>query len=117
VGGEDFYNAAYRLLTNHPETTAIFCANDSMAIEAIRAAHDLHMRVPEDLSVVGFDDIDTARYITPALTTIQVDKANMGRMAVRVLQQRTQFPGLPPITHALPVKLIERQSVASCPIR
>ncbi len=110
--GDSFYQTAQNLLNDHSETTAIYCANDSMAIETIRAAQDLQIRVPEDLSVVGFDDIDIASYITPPLTTLRVDKSNLGRLAVRVLQQHIQFPGFPPITHTLPVKLIERKSVS-----
>jgi DNA-binding LacI/PurR family transcriptional regulator len=111
VSGEGFYETAHQLLHDHPETTAVVCANDSMAIEVIRAAQALNIRVPHDLSVIGFDDIDAASYITPALTTVQVDKVNMGRLAVRTLQQRIQFPEFPPITHSLPVKLVERGSV------
>jgi LacI family transcriptional regulator len=115
VSGESYYEAARKLLCDRRGATAVFCAIDSIAIEVIRAAQALNVRVPQDLSVVGFDDIDAAGYVTPALTTMHVDKVNMGRLAVRALLQRAQLPAFPPVTHSLPVELVERESVMDGP--
>ena len=71
------------LLTQHP--TAVFCSNDEMAIGAIRAARANGLQVPNDLSVVGFDDIPFAGAYDPPLTTIRQPRREMGRVAARVL--------------------------------
>jgi DNA-binding LacI/PurR family transcriptional regulator len=65
--------------------TAVFAANDETAIGVLAAAHDLGLRVPEDLSVVGFDDVPYARHLRPALTTVRQDFGELGRRAIAVL--------------------------------
>ena len=65
--------------------TALFCANDMIAIGALLACREQGIAVPQDLSVVGFDDIMVASYVTPALTTIRQPKAELGRIATRTL--------------------------------
>ncbi len=82
---EGGYAAAAKGLRKNPEVTGVFCVNDEMAAGAIRAAHELGVRVPQQLSVIGFDDIDMARYIDPPLTTIGVDKLELGRKAMSQL--------------------------------
>ncbi|WP_226672543.1 LacI family DNA-binding transcriptional regulator [Rossellomorea aquimaris] len=79
--------AANQLLKSHPEITAIFCASDLMAIGAIGAANELNIKVPEDLSIVGYDDILLASYISPKLTTIQQNKFQLGYEAARLLME------------------------------
>lgn len=80
---------AERLLTARRQPTAILAANDQMAIATIRAAHHLGLRVPEDLSVVGFDNIELASYMSPALTTMGLPLYRMGvaaaETAIRLL--------------------------------
>ena len=76
------YDAAEALLKLPVRPTAIF-TNDDMAIGALRAIHERGPRVPEDIAVVGFDDIEYAPHTTPPLTTIAVPKEEMGRLAVR----------------------------------
>lgn len=68
-----------KLLDTHPEITALFCASDIMAIGAIRALEDLGLRVPEDISVVGFDDIPIAKYVYKGITTVRQFPIEMGR--------------------------------------
>ena len=80
------------LLTQNPQITALFGVNDDMAIAAMRAAQTLGKHVPHDVSVIGFDDIDLAHLTVPALTTMQVDKINLGRTAVQTLINRVQAP-------------------------
>jgi LacI family transcriptional regulator len=77
--------AAAALLDLPEPPTAIFAFNDSIAFGALRAARDRGLRVPEDLSVVGFDDIEPATLVTPALTTVRQPLSEMGRAAVNVL--------------------------------
>lgn len=108
---EEVQAVVAELLQRHPEVTALFCANDSVAINALTAARALGRRLPEQLSVIGFDDIEVAAHITPALTTMRVDKISMGRLAVQALSYRVEFPEASGITTVLRPSLIERQSV------
>lgn len=103
--------AATVLLQRFPQVTALFCANDMIAIAAIAAARALGRKLPEELSVVGFDDIETAAHITPALTTMRVDKLAMGRIAVQLLLHRLEAPESAPVTAMLRPNLMERESV------
>jgi LacI family transcriptional regulator len=108
---EEAYVAVTQLLQDQPQLTAVFCVNDDIATATIRAAHGLGKRLPQDLSIIGFDDIDLAHLTHPSLTTMQVDKINMGRMALQALLNRAQSPDSPRVTMALRTRLIERQSV------
>lgn len=103
--------ATVALLQRFPHITALFCANDMAAIEALATARALGRRLPEELSVIGFDDIETAAHVTPALTTMRVDKVAMGRLAVQLLLHRLEVPSGSPVTAVLRPTLIERQSV------
>lgn len=76
---------AYRFLQEHPEVTAIFCASDLMALGVMWAAKRLDLKIPEDLSVVGFDDITLSQYTHPPLTTISQDKYQIGYEAAKLL--------------------------------
>lgn len=79
------YQAARRLLRLRPRPTAIFAASDLMALGAIAAAHDAALRVPEDVSIAGFDDIDLASVVRPSLTTVHQPNYEMGRMAAEII--------------------------------
>jgi LacI family transcriptional regulator len=105
--------AAADLLRRSPAITALFCCNDAMAIGVLQAAQTLGRRIPDDLSVIGFDDIDLAEHVTPALTTMHVDKISMGRLAVQLLINRAEFPTASVVTAVLRPTLIARQSVRS----
>ena len=65
--------------------TAVFCYNDLVAVGVLMACRDLRLRVPEQLSVVGYDDVDLARYVTPPLTTIHQPKLRLGELAMQML--------------------------------
>ncbi len=75
------------ILTAAPETTAVICVNDVLAIGALRAAKEMGLKVPEDVSVTGFDDIEIAILADPALTTVHVPHREMGRLAANMLIQ------------------------------
>jgi LacI family transcriptional regulator len=103
--------AAISYLCANPSVTALFCANDLVAITFILAAKQAGISVPERVSVVGFDDIDLAGFVSPTLTTMAVDKVGMGRLAVTLLAHRVDV-GEECVTSTLVrPQLIERESV------
>jgi len=106
-GGKE---AASRILTSNPEVTAIFCASDLMAIGAIQGIKEMGKSVPEDISVIGFDNIDLASYYSPALTTVHQHKYELGYHSAQVLIDMLENKEA---THhvMLPTELIPRDSV------
>jgi LacI family transcriptional regulator len=84
-GGQE---TAHELLTDHPGLTALFCYNDLVAVGALQACADLGRRVPDDLAIVGFDDIPLAALVTPPLTTCHVPRYELGAQAMRLLLDR-----------------------------
>jgi DNA-binding LacI/PurR family transcriptional regulator len=103
---------AGRLLDEAPQTTAIAAMSDILALAAIEAARRRGLRVPDDLSVVGFDDIPEAATASPPLTTIAQPIAEKGRVAARLIFEASQ-----PQSRVLEVALIERGSTAAPPAR
>jgi len=107
------YLALCRLLESTPAAdhpTAIFSANDQMALGAYRAIREFGLRVPDDVSIVGFDDIEEALDFSPPLTTIAQDWDLLGREVLRVAGEA--LAGGPPRSVLLPTRLVERESVA-----
>jgi DNA-binding LacI/PurR family transcriptional regulator len=84
------YPYAKQLLSRNAPFTALFGYNDNSAIGAIRAIHEAGLRVPQDISVVGFDDIQSAAYCNPALTTVRQPLEKMGEIAARTLLDRIE---------------------------
>lgn len=110
------YIAAKRIMAAQMPFTALFAFNDTSAIGAVRAFQEAGYRVPEDISVIGFDDIDSAAYYNPALTTIRQPLHEMGRLAAETLLRRitksdADFPELLMVEP----ELILRQSTAPAP--
>lgn len=103
-------DAVEALLRAHPEVTALFCANDHMAMAGMTAARRIGRRLPHELALIGFDNIDLTAHLTPALSTMHVDKASMGRLAVQLLVDRVEFPEAATITAMLRPTLVDRQS-------
>ena len=87
------YEATRKLLASHRPFTALFAFNDISAMGAIRALREAKLRVPDDVSVVGFDDIQSAAYQNPALTTVRQPLREMGRIAGETLLRRIRHPG------------------------
>ena len=81
----EFGYFAGRQLIAANDATAFFCSNDEMALGVLHAAHSLSVRVPEDISVIGFDDIPAAEHFWPPLTTVHQDFAELGRRCVQML--------------------------------
>lgn len=97
-------------LDNPP--TAIFTLGDNQAIQVIQSLRMKQIRVPEDISVVGFDDLPQASVISPALTTVQHPMYELGRIAAETLLEQIENPGLPPRHLKLETRLIIRDSCA-----
>jgi LacI family transcriptional regulator len=110
-GTEGGYEMMKRLLSQRQDVTAVFAANDAIAFGAIRAIFEAGISVPDDISVVGFDDVELASIIRPPLTTIHQPKYEMGQAAVEILLRKAAQPGGWAPEHRLfEVKLVERQS-------
>ena len=109
---EGGYAATRRLLERVPDITAIFAQNDMMAVGILGALRELGMRVPQDCSVVGCDDITLAAYTVPALTTIHIPFYETGEVAVRLLLDIIMKRTADPKKVLLPVHLVERASTA-----
>jgi LacI family transcriptional regulator len=102
------YEAAQNLLASGVKFTAIYAANDMMALGVLTALREARLHVPDDVSLVGFDDIPIVRDITPGLTTIRVPMREMGRRSMQIALGGSHKPRL----EVLPVELVERESVA-----
>jgi DNA-binding LacI/PurR family transcriptional regulator len=102
--------AARNLLEDNPRITALFACNDAAALAAARAASALGRRIPQDLSLIGFDDIELSAHVAPPLTTMHVDKFAMGRHAVELLAARIAYPDADPATVLLHPRLVVRGS-------
>lgn len=89
---QEAYQLAERYLKVNPQVTAVFCMSDLMASGFMRRCQELGVQIPEQLSVVGFDDIDLARYVTPKLTTIRQNFHQFGSEACRLLVELIQTP-------------------------
>ncbi|MFQ3648095.1 MAG: LacI family DNA-binding transcriptional regulator [Anaerolineae bacterium] len=107
------YTAGLTLLQRHPRPTAIFASNDLMAFGVMQAAREYGLRIPEDLSLVGFDDIPQAALVHPQLTTVRQPLEQMGRIAVNLLIEQIESPDNPDRAIrrvTLATRLIERES-------
>lgn len=109
------YEATLRLLERSPRPTAILVINDLLAIGALRAASVRGIRVPDDLSIASFDDIEMAAYASPPLTTMRVNAQEVGRTAARLLLMRLQNPSLPAQHARIPSRLVVRGSTGRAP--
>ena len=105
------YPGIHNLLETHQKFTAILCFNDISAMGSIRALHDSGLRVPHDVSILGFDDIESASYQVPSLTTIRQPLKLMGSTAAAALLRRLAHEHLPPLIQVEP-ELIIRESTA-----
>jgi LacI family transcriptional regulator len=112
---EDGYQASLRLLQHSPRPSALIVINDLLAMSALRAAADLGLQVPGDLSLVGFDDIPMANYLIPRLTTVTKDARAAGIKAFDVLLARIQNPDVPHQQIRIQAKLILRESTGPAP--
>lgn len=104
------YQAMKKILNEPERPTALFCQSDVLAIGAMRAIQEAGLSVPDDFSIIGFDNIEICKYITPSLTTISQNTYQLGEKAVELLLNMVRFPGKVYEPVILPTKLIERDS-------
>jgi DNA-binding LacI/PurR family transcriptional regulator len=112
--------SGYRIgqqLAEDPDVTAVFVANDQMALGVLRALHERGREIPREFSIVGFDDIPEAQYFTPPLTTVRQDFSEMGRSSLRLLLELMQDTGQPPQRLTIAPELVVRRSTAPPPQR
>ena len=114
---ESGYQAMQQILQQKQRPTAIFCGGDIMAMGAICAADEMGLRVPQDISVIGYDNVRNARYFTPALTTVHQPKAQLGEKALEMLLDRITSKREVSQTIEVHPTLIERRSVGDGPFR
>ena len=100
----------HSILKMNPRPTAIFALNDLMALGALRAAAEANCSVPGDLAVVGYDDLEIARFTNPPLTTISQPKKEIGAQAIHLLVDRISHKSRPPKRLVLPPELVVRRS-------
>jgi LacI family transcriptional regulator len=103
------YRAALELARGDDPPTAVFCANDSMAVGAISALRGAGRRVPDDVAVAGFDDVPIGRYLSPSLSSVRVDVNGLGARAVELLCHAIAGDA-PPAQELLPTELVVRRS-------
>lgn len=106
------YRAARQLIRSGSPVSAVFAANDQMALGVLHAFHEHGWRVPEDVSVVGFDDIPEAEFFTPALTTVRQDFDEMGRLGLELLIRMLDSGPLDPdlVASVKPTLMVRRSS-------
>ncbi len=102
--------ALHQLLDLRKPPTAVVAANNAMLAGVLRAARERHLRIAEDLAVVGYDDVAWADLVDPPLTTMAQPIQEIGRTAVRMLLERIQAPGQPARTVRLPPSFVHRRS-------
>jgi DNA-binding LacI/PurR family transcriptional regulator len=110
------FEMAQRLLKNHPEVTGIFAGNDAIAFGAARALHASGFRIPDDMSLIGFDDIEQASIMHPPLTTISQPINEMGRAAVEILIGQINRKDQVPEHRKFDVRLEKRESCRALPV-
>lgn len=103
------FTATTRLLDRRPDITAVFAQNDLMAIGVLSALRGVGKRVPDDVAVIGYDDLPVAAYVSPALSTIRVPFAETGVRAMSALLRLLGEGGVPR-KQLLPLQLVERES-------
>lgn len=106
-----------RMLGLSRPPTAMFCANDLMAMGAIRAAQDRGLHVPRDISFIGFDDLDAGQWFQPAISTLRPPLRDIGGKAIDLLVRRIEDPKSKPEQIALQAKLVIRESAGPAPRR
>lgn len=107
--------AARRLMKQHPNLTALLAMNDKMAMGAMSYLSHKGVKVPQQVSVVGFDDLRHAAFVNPALTTIRLPLYDVGIMSCKRLLDRITHGGTKPIRDVLDTHLIVRESTAMAP--
>lgn len=108
---ESAYNATKTLMKQAPETTAIFAQADNLAIAAIRALNDMKLKVPGDVSIIGYNGAELTQYVSPRITSIKLDTDTLSKIAVKDILNRLENPEAETIHEKVELQLIEGESV------
>lgn len=111
LGMDSAYEKVRQKLKADDLPTALFCANDATAIGTMKYLKEMGLSIPDDISLIGIDDIDMSRYVTPMLTTVYVPKTDLGRVSAQMLIDQIEGHYNVPMKVELPFELIERQTV------
>ena len=111
---EGGYQGIRNLLALAQPPTAVVCFNDLTAIGVLRGAHAAGLHVPDDLSIIGFDDVPMAQYVEPPLSTVRQDTYGLGHKALTMLLDLIAGREPPEMPVVLPTELVERGSTAAC---
>jgi DNA-binding LacI/PurR family transcriptional regulator len=111
----DGYDSMIAMIERGNLPTAIFCGNDTVALGVMKALGEHNISIPDDISIIGFDNIETAAYTQPALTTISVPTKELGRMAVKIMLDKLETGRDYALKVNLPFSLIERDSCKAPP--
>jgi LacI family transcriptional regulator len=109
------YEQTYHLMKLATPPTAIFCANDLMAMGSYEALKELGLRIPADVSVIGYDDREIARFMRPPLTTVLLPHLEMGTLALETLVQQANRPESRPPQLKVECPIVERDSIGAGP--
>jgi LacI family transcriptional regulator len=112
-------NALLQLIKLNEPPTAVLCSNDMTAIGVLREAYEQNIKIPDQLSIVGFDDIHLAEFTIPPLTTVQMSQNDLAKIAFNALLHEVEYGSSSPEGHnyELVTSLVLRRSTALTPIR
>jgi DNA-binding LacI/PurR family transcriptional regulator len=97
-------------LKKYPEITALFCHNDLVAVGALQACAELGLRIPDDVAIIGYDDIRLAELVSPTLTTLRVSRAEIGAKTMQMLLEQIEVEAAEPKEIHVKPELIIRAS-------
>ena len=103
---------ARKILQSKSDITAVVATADVMAIGMMKGFFEAGVKIPEQISIIGFDDLDISKFMTPGLTTIRQPISQKGERAVELLVENIENPNMKKVDEIFPVELIERGSVA-----
>lgn len=109
---ESGYKKTLDYLNKHgpPHNTAYFCANDLTAIGALKAIKEFGLDVPKDISLISIDNIETAQYVSPMLTTINIPMDELGKLTAKILIDRIENGKSIPLKVEVPYSVVKRES-------
>ncbi len=111
------YQAAKRLMSEHPDTTAIFAFNDMIAFGAMKGLAEMKLKVPKDVSLVGFDDLKLSEFMMPPLTTVRRFKYDISPLIVKMLTELIANKYISEVNISLKTELIERESCGKVSVK
>jgi LacI family sucrose operon transcriptional repressor len=106
---ENYKKLAYKLFKEHPDIDGVFASSDMIAASLIQVGHEFNKKIPEDIKIVGYDDINIASLIVPPLTTIKQPIEDIGKLLIKVLIDKVENKEVE-LENILPITLVERKT-------